>query len=211
MRSPPLHVALALVGPADEPGPTAHRLLRLLLATLTGLPPDAHVLERRCARCGGPHGKPVLVGSAWHPSLSYSSRAVAVAVTLAGPVGVDVEDVARVGAGLDGVALAPGERAVGDVERARTWTRKEALLKATGTGLDVDPRDVVVSAPGAPARLLAWAAAPGPLALYDVPAPAGHACSVAVLGVASAQVRVSDGTALLAAGGEAARAPRARS
>ena len=40
--------------------------------------------------------------------------------------------------------------------RARMWSRKEAILKATGHGLVVDPSQVVVSSPDAPAALLEW-------------------------------------------------------
>ncbi|MCY7364679.1 MAG: 4'-phosphopantetheinyl transferase superfamily protein [Frankiaceae bacterium] len=68
----------------------------------------------------------------------------AVAVSAAGPVGVDIEQVS--GTAFDGfaeVALAPPERDGTPTERARAWTRKEADLKARGTGLTVDPRTVV--------------------------------------------------------------------
>ncbi|GHE33090.1 hypothetical protein GCM10017771_50090 [Streptomyces capitiformicae] len=42
---------------------SAHIALRRLLAAYTGVPPDRLRLGRaRCPRCGGPHGRPVLLG-----------------------------------------------------------------------------------------------------------------------------------------------------
>ena len=64
-------------------------------------------------------------------------------------VGVDVEAAGSASFdGFDDVALHPEERCVDDHERTRLWTRKEALLKAHGTGLAVDPRTVWLSADG---------------------------------------------------------------
>jgi 4'-phosphopantetheinyl transferase len=85
-------------------------------------------------------------------------------------VGVDVE-LLRPLADLGGVVeltLAPSEAAdlesVPAVDRAAAffacWTRKEAYLKASGSGLG-SPRDVAVTLrPGAPARLVAVQGAP---------------------------------------------------
>jgi len=55
---------------------------------------------------------------------------------------------------------APGEPpAAGDHGALRSWTRKEAVLKAAGTGLSVDPRTVPVSDHrGAPAAAGYWLA-----------------------------------------------------
>ncbi len=69
-----------------------------------------------------------------------------VATTLAAEVGIDVERrTDRVFVGFDDVVLAATEsRAVDDEARLRTWVRKEAVLKAVGRGLDVDPRSLVL-------------------------------------------------------------------
>jgi 4'-phosphopantetheinyl transferase len=149
----------------------AHALLRRVLSELSGTPPADHVLTRTCATCGGPHGKPVLDHPTLHVSLSSAGDLAVVAVTAAGPVGVDVERIAATDfEGFDGVALGAGEQARTPRERARAWTRKEAVLKATGTGLATDPRTVDVRSD----RVLG-------AHLLDVPAPAGLACAVAVL------------------------------
>ena len=161
----PLHVVIA--EPVGDRSASAHALLRDVLQELTRTAAQDHVLTRRCGACGGPHGKPVLRHPELHVSLSSTEGLVAVAVTDAGPVGVDVELETRLGfAGFADVALAPGEP---DTRRGRTWTRKEAWLKATGTGLAVDPRTIDVSVP-----------TPG-VQLYDVPVADGIACAAAVL------------------------------
>jgi phosphopantetheinyl transferase (holo-ACP synthase) len=78
------------------------------------------------------------------------------------------------------VALAPGEVSA---DPARTWVRKEAVLKAAGTGLSVDPREVDVThdALGSP-----W-----PGVVVDVPV-ADFACAAAVLGVQHVEVLVRE-------------------
>ena len=40
------------------------------------------------------------------------------------------------------------------------WVRKEAVLKASGVGLDEDPREVEITAPSQPPRLIRWAGSP---------------------------------------------------
>ena len=145
----------------------AHALLREVLTELTGLPPEAHRFDRRCGACGGAHGKPVLDHPSLHVSLGTTDGLLAVAVTAAGPVGVDGERRDRVDfAGFAGVVAAPGEELS---DPARTWTRKEAWLKAAGTGLAVDPRTIDASAP------------PEGVQLRDVPVPGGYAAAAAVL------------------------------
>jgi 4'-phosphopantetheinyl transferase len=83
-----------------------------------------------------------------------SGARVVVAATEAGPVGVDVERTAAVDfAGFDAVALTAVERdriaaldpAKRSLARAMAWVRKEALLKATGSGLMVEPGQVELS------------------------------------------------------------------
>jgi 4'-phosphopantetheinyl transferase len=173
-----LLVVRAPVG--GDPRAAAHALLRAVLTQLTGT--ADHVLQRTCGTCGGPHGKPVLDHPSLHVSLSSAGNAAVVAVTAAGPVGVDVERVAATGFdGFPGVALGPDEPDGTTEDRARAWVRKEAVLKATGSGLAVDPRSVDVR----PDRVLG-------AHLLDVPVPAGLACAVAVLCSDRPRLRVEE-------------------
>mgnify|MGYP003734360531 CR=1 FL=1 len=150
----------------------------------------------RCRLCGSAeHGKPFVVG---HPDLAVSSSTAGhltlVALTTAGALGVDIEEVAATDfEGFDDVALEPSECAHLDGltaqpllhARARLWTRKEAILKATGHGLAIDPRSVQVTGPDEPPALAAWTAAtpaPSPVRLADIVLPGeAYAASVAVL------------------------------
>ncbi|OKK06548.1 hypothetical protein AMK26_11120 [Streptomyces sp. CB03234] len=176
---------------------TAHALLRRLVAAHLGGDPREVRFTHECRHCDrpDPHGKPGLVDSALELSLSHSGDKVAVALSLAGPVGVDIERVAEDGraADLAPVVLAVAER--DELERlpagerawgfTRYWARKEAVLKATGDGLAVEPALLTVSAPGAPAALLEWRerAEPHlPVRLHDVDAGDGYRAAVAVLG-----------------------------
>jgi 4'-phosphopantetheinyl transferase len=130
----------------------------------------ALVHVRRCPTCGSDtHGKPEVADAldgGWHVSVSYAADIVVVTATDEGPVGVDVEDVAAVErADVRPVLLSDDERAARprwtDRDVARTWTRKEALLKATGHGLAVAPSSVTLGDPDAPGELLRWPAEAG--------------------------------------------------
>lgn len=175
---------------------SAHALVRTVLARrLEAAPQDLRFL-RRCPTCGSrTHGKPTLAGHQGIAfSLSYTDTLAVIAVTDGIDVGVDVEHVSEADfGGFARVTMAPDEAdAFGDLHgaellsaRAQVWARKEAILKATGHGLVVDPTEVVVSPPGEPARLVAWRAAePAPIAVTVSDAvlesPA-HRASVAVL------------------------------
>ncbi|MFC5928333.1 4'-phosphopantetheinyl transferase superfamily protein [Cryobacterium melibiosiphilum] len=118
-------------------------------------------LEQRCTRCGGAHGRARVVSPAacvsWGVSLSRAGASVAVAVNPSGPIGIDIESIAALAhRAVDDVAFTPGELArLGDLPpcpaaraRTRLWTIKEAVLKLTGDGLNVDPRDLVTGAGG---------------------------------------------------------------
>ena len=79
--------------------------------------------------------------------------------------------------------------------------RKEATLKALGTGLEVAPADLELAVPGrTPAA--APSTGPGPTALAvglrDLRLGAGRAGAVAVLGPGTPTVRQHDGAPLLA-------------
>ena len=150
---------------------SAHALLRLVLSDLTGVAPRDHRIDHVCPSCGGSdHGRPVPRDMALHVSLAGTRSGVAVAVSSEAPVGVDVEQLSATRFdGFEGVVLGPAERAADDAERARAWTRKEAVLKARGTGLSVDPRAVDVRADRS-----------GDCWVLDLPAAPGLAAAVAV-------------------------------
>ncbi len=158
-------------GPTSPGYPAARaRLIAGALAAvgLDGL--DTGTLVRRCRTCGGTdHGKPEVaaaLAAGWHVSVAHTATRLAVAVADA-PCGVDVEDVAAVGrAPVAAVLLAPDEAPRSqdrpDAEAlARVWVRKEALLKATGHGLAVEPSRITLGPPGEAPALLRWDG-PGP-------------------------------------------------
>jgi 4'-phosphopantetheinyl transferase len=132
----------------------AHGALRRLLGTYTASHPRALTFDTEAS------GRPYLVGD--EPqlefSLAHSDELLVIAVTRCGRVGVDIE---RLTAVRDGDrwgcdVLSPAEaRMLNDSEsdehrRLRSllavWTRKEAMLKATGDGLAHDLRDIDSSA-----------------------------------------------------------------
>ena len=104
-------------------------------------------------------------GSALHFSLSHSGSIAAVAVTTAGPVGVDVEylrpisdwqSVARRFFSVkENSLLSTVQEGQRELAFYCCWTRKEAVIKATGDGLsaELDSFDVSLE-PGKPAAVL---------------------------------------------------------
>ena len=140
----------------------ATRLLAHEVGRFTGRAPDETRIVRSCPRCGSAdHGTPAVVTSdgldAPWVSLSRAGGIVVVAVSGAGPVGVDVEEqrAARF-AGFANVALHPAEHAPTVEARATLWARKESLLKATGDALHLDPALIRVSEADQPPRLVEW-------------------------------------------------------
>lgn len=151
-------------------------------------------------RCG--EGPPVVARGAGKPGLggwggdlrfnvARSSGLVVVAVARGREVGVDVE---RLGRGpwlsLPSQVLTPRELAslegLTDVTPAdaflRLWVRKEAVLKAAGAGLAIDPLLVEVSGAGEPAAVVDLPRSIGPASRYrlvDLGLP-GRAAAVAV-------------------------------
>jgi 4'-phosphopantetheinyl transferase len=149
----------------------AHALARIVLGEDLGRAPSSLAIDRTC-RCGAQHGKPTLVGGGPGFSLTHAGDVVGVAVLDGGVVGLDVEAVRPMS------DLAATARHVGaPAEPAaffRAWTRKEALLKATGDGL---------------ASPMVW--------LRDLHAPDGSPAAVAGLGATAPPVTEHDGHPLL--------------
>jgi 4'-phosphopantetheinyl transferase len=157
-----------------------HVALRRLLASHLSVAPQRLVYTRSlCADCGEPHGRPRVLGSPLYFSLSHTLGFGVLAFAQT-PLGVDVEavpDSDRVGrvagtlhpremAELE--LLPPAERATGFT---RIWTRKEAYLKALGTGLTRDPAVDYVGISGPD---------PDGWAIYEVTMPLGYQAAVAM-------------------------------
>jgi 4'-phosphopantetheinyl transferase len=124
----------------------SHAALRALLAQRAQCPVDAitYAVDRA--------GKPRLAGTMLQFNLAHCRGRAAVAIDTADAIGVDIETIRPI-EGIDELArecLSAGEHrdfsALPDAERARAlliaWTRKEAVLKAIGTGLQVPPASV---------------------------------------------------------------------
>lgn len=170
--------------------------LRELLAEMLGTTPAALVFT------DGPQGKPALLCApsargALDFNVSHSDRWLYVAVTRARALGVDVEG----GRVLDVDELAPAvftqqERAElathADRELAflRGWTRKEAYLKARGTGLSTPLAEFSVSL-GSPVTLVTHVDHGAAFELVDLPAPDRHAAALAWRRTAISVARVT--------------------
>jgi 4'-phosphopantetheinyl transferase len=181
----------------------AWALARTLLGDLLGEDPADVAIERHCPRCGsGDHGKPRLADAAAgvHFSLAHSGDHVVVAVTRAGPVGVDVEqlkpatDYRRLQRSTltadEAAALgADGER---PLDFLRTWVRKEAVTKAVGTGIGTPFNSFAVTAPASPAALVSWPPEPSLVdrtTLLDLGGDPARPAAVAVL---QSEVRITE-------------------
>ena len=165
------------------------------------------MFERTCATCGSHrHGKPSVVdGTGLSVSLSYAGGLALVGLSWSGEVGVDVEEVDESDFdGFNAVTLADVEVPALDalsgddlrLARARVWARKESVLKATGHGLVVDPRQVVVSGPRSPrpGGLARPAPAAGPVQMADLDVgEANHLAAVALLSAEPMSVTVVSG------------------
>jgi 4'-phosphopantetheinyl transferase len=177
-------------------------LLRAAAARQLGTSPADVAVDRTCGRCGAQHGRPQLPGSGLHASVSHSGDVVTVALTRAGPVGVDVEAVRE----LDFAAIAESictraERAGvrGTADFLTVWTRKEAVLKATGEGLARPMRDVYITSPdSAPALLGLGSGQPPACQMADISVGDGYRACVAVLTSDAVSVCSVDASELLA-------------
>ncbi|MFB9546644.1 4'-phosphopantetheinyl transferase family protein [Micromonospora sagamiensis] len=157
-------------------------LLRLVVAHHRGVPADRVRVVRECPACAGPHGRPRLPGHRLSVSVSHSGRRVVVAVAGRGEIGVDVE---RLGADHPSTELAQ-------------WCRRESVVKATGDGLRVRIRDVRISPPSDPPRLLGYPGRPGLRArLWDLRPGPGYLAAATLVTPAPlpARVRIAERTA----------------
>ncbi|WP_404952653.1 4'-phosphopantetheinyl transferase family protein [Streptomyces sp. 147326] len=171
-----------MVQPADRHRYLASHLgLRVLLGSCLGpAPQDVRLIREDCPCCGGPHGRPAVADTALHFSLSHSGDMAYLALA-AQPVGVDIEAIPSPQAVADVIdALHPAETAElnalvieeRQIALARLWARKEAVLKATGTGLAQGLTHPYVSTHPTPAHPPGWT-------LTDLPAPRGYRAALA--------------------------------
>jgi 4'-phosphopantetheinyl transferase len=167
----------------------ARGALRCILATYSGAHPQSLAFRV------GPYGKPVLVGPVEELSfsLSHTGGLALLAIGNTGHLGIDAETV-RPGLDLADLSrhfFAPAETeeilGLSPEEQVAAffacWTRKEAFVKALGTGLSLPlDRFQVTVRPDQPARLVAvdWDRSPR-WSLVDVGEP-GVAATLAVEG-----------------------------
>ncbi|HTX84476.1 MAG TPA: 4'-phosphopantetheinyl transferase superfamily protein [Streptosporangiaceae bacterium] len=177
-------------------------LLRVAAARQLDVPPAEVAVDRTCGRCGAQHGRPVLPGAGLHASVSHSGEVVAVALTPRGPLGVDVEAVRLIDfAAIAESVCTPAERihVRAEADFFTVWTRKEAVLKATGEGLSRPMSDVHVTPPGSAPALLGFGSGPPPACqLADLSVGDGYRACVAVLTGDPVTVSTVDATPLLA-------------
>jgi 4'-phosphopantetheinyl transferase len=142
----------------------------------------------------GPGGKPELAEDRDDVffNLSRAGELCLIAVGGEGPVGIDVEELRDVPelVGLVRSRFAASEAAA-ILERSgeprlrafyRCWTRKEAYLKASGTGIGAGLEGVVVSVGERPALLSVPGASVADWSLLDLALESGFAGAVAVRG-----------------------------
>jgi 4'-phosphopantetheinyl transferase len=167
---------------------TTHLLARAVLGERLGITPSRVWFSRDC-RCGDrTHGKPFVPRATVEFSISHTGVRAVVALSEAGRVGVDVE---RIGVPADQTAMAEimltagelaGWRALPPAARhlglLRYWTRKEAVLKATGEGLTRPLTEIVVAPPAAAPAVLSG---PAPAQLIDIGPRPGYVGAVCVL------------------------------
>ena len=125
-----------------------HAMLRLILSERIGVNPE------EVSYAAGVYNKPGLQGDSLFFNISHTKKAFAIAVSSTGALGLDIEDIDRK-VDIDSVTGSyfsdkelefTMESDSGTEERFfMLWTRKEALLKAMGTGIIDDLRQVEVS------------------------------------------------------------------
>ena len=124
--------------PRPETFLTGRMLLRELAAGFTAQPLESITIAASCPDCDRPHGRPTIEGTELYVSLSHAGDRTVAALLEGSAIGVDIEPRDASAERLAAI------REVADGEDLRHWTRVEAVLKADGRGLRIDPREVVV-------------------------------------------------------------------
>lgn len=150
----------------------AHAALRILLGAALGCEPES------LAFTTGSHGKPALREGTAHFNLSHSGRIALVAIATEAEVGADVEEVhsmpdrdaiaARYFHRSERAALDALDEPQREIAFFRTWTRKEAVLKALGVGIGHELSSFSVTEP------------PNAWSLLDIDPEPGHVGAIAL-------------------------------
>ncbi|GEK80685.1 4'-phosphopantetheinyl transferase family protein [Agrococcus baldri] len=123
----------------------AHDALRTLVAELAGVDDASVTIVRRCPDCGGPHGRPVVMDPPAARdigvSLAHAGERHVVAAVHGARIGIDAE---RRDAAPERLAALRALLPAAGTDPLRRWTRIEAVLKADGRGLRVEPAAVVL-------------------------------------------------------------------
>lgn len=156
--------------------------LRAILSLYTGVSPAAIRFRY------GPNGRPEIDGLRFN--LSHTGDLALLAVGDGAPLGADIEALRPVSLDVARRYFAPGEvdalMALPWRHRQsaffRCWTRKEAYLKALGTGLATDLSSFTVTlTPDQPARLTTCASGEAAdWSLHDIALPSGLAGAIAL-------------------------------
>lgn len=104
-------------------------MLRSAVGQQLGIRPEDVPVDRECESCGAWHGRPRVPGSSLQLSVSHAGLLVALAMAVAGPVGVDVERIRSSRATVE------------------SWTHQEARFKA-GSGADLVVHSLPLPWPG---------------------------------------------------------------
>ena len=179
----------------------AHALTRLVLGDALSTPADRLVFDRTC-RCGQQHGKPTL-REPGAPGFSFTHSGGFVGVAVApGAVGLDVEEL-RPLPDLDGMVrhvFSAAEREAGTVRDEvgffSVWTRKEAVLKATGDGLS-QPMNAITLGRSEVAEWVSDNAPAGPMWVHEMAPAEGYVAATAGFGEVAPVVLEHDGNMLL--------------
>ena len=135
-----------------------------------------------------------------HLSASHGGEWVAVAASSSVDVGIDIEPCSRtLSEETDSLVLSASEQEElarlpaesRGTARLTTWVRKEAVLKATGLGLGVEPALLVFSGDrvvGYPDRLAPHLG--GGVQVFDTPVVGGHLTALAVLTASHVDITV---------------------
>jgi len=181
-----------------------------------GIDPVKVALDSTCPDCGRSHGKPHVVappgftGVLPELSISHSGNLVGVAMTAGQPVGLDVEQERDVQIeGLVRMTLSTGEQTAWttvplpdrDAAFFTYWSRKEAILKATGRGLAIGMTRITVTPWDQPPSVLDSQASEvdkATMRMAQLDAGSGYRACVAVITPDDLDVTVHDADPVVA-------------